>query len=158
MQNPKLKKMSSLADIKTFLEPKEMAISGVSRNPRKFGRVAYDHLTERGFKLYAVNPNTDEINGDRCYRNVSSLPSHVDRLYIVTPKEQTAQVLQEAAGKGIRHVWIQQRSEDDEAVRVATENNINLIQKECMLKFAEPVTGPHAFHRFLSKLFGSYPK
>lgn len=150
--------MSSLTDIQSFLEPKEMAISGVSRNPKKFGRVVYDHLLERGFKLYPVNPNADQINGERCYKDIASLPDHVDRLYIVTRKDQTAKALEEAAGKGINRVWIQQRSENEEAVRLAEENNINLIYKECLFKFAEPVSGPHAFHRFFSKLFGSYPK
>ena len=75
-----------------------------------------------------------------------------------THAEQTAKIMQEAADKGIKQVWIQQRSEDDESVRLAGENNINLIHKKCMFMFADPVTGPHAFHRFLSKLFGSFPK
>ena len=150
--------MNSLANIQSFLEPKEMAISGVSRNPKKFGRVVYEHLLKRGFKIYPVNPNIDQIDGNPCYKDISSLPGHVDRLYIVTPRDQTAGILKEAAGKGIKNVWIQQRSENDEAVRLAEENNINLIQKECMFKFVEPVTGPHAFHRFINKLFGSFPK
>ena len=150
--------MNRLADIQSFLEPKEMAISGVSRNPKKFGRAVYDHLLGRGFKLYPINPHADQINGDKCYKDIASLPDHVDRLYIVTPKDQTAKALEEAAAKGINRVWIQQRSENEEAIRMAEENNINLIYKECLFKFAEPVTGPHAFHRFFSKLFGSYPK
>jgi predicted CoA-binding protein len=150
--------MTSLANIQSFLETKEMAISGVSRNPKKFGRAVYDHLVERGYKIHPVNPNIDSINGETCYKDVTSLPDNVDRLYIVTPKDQTAGVMKEAAAKGIKNVWIQQKSEDEEAVRLAGENNINLIQKECMFKFVEPVSGPHAFHRFISKLFGSYPK
>ena len=150
--------MTSLANIQSFLEPKEMAISGVSRNPKKFGRVVYDHLVARGYKVHPINPNMDQINGAVCYKDVSSLPENADRLYIVTPKDQTAGVLKEAADRGIKNIWIQQKSENDEALRLAEENNINLIQKECMFKFVEPVSGPHAFHRFLSKLFGSYPK
>ena len=150
--------MYSLDSIQTFLQPKEMAISGVSRNPKKFGRVVYEHLVERGFKIYPVNPNIDQIDGVTCYRDVSSLPENVDRLYIVTPKDQTAKVVEEAAARGIKHIWIQQRAEDEESIRLAEQHNINLIYKECIFKFAEPVTGPHAFHRFFSKLFGSYPR
>ena len=150
--------MNSLANIQSFLEPKEMAISGVSRNSKKFGRVVYEHLLERGFKIYPVNPHVDQIDGQPCYKDIASLPDNVDRLYIVTPKDQTAGILKEATSKGIKNVWIQQRSENDEAVQLAMDKDINLIQKECMLKFAEPVSGPHAFHRFFNKLFGSYPK
>jgi len=135
-----------------------MAISGVSRNPKKFGRVVYDHLVERGYKIYPINPNIDQIEGETCYGDIASLPENVDRLYIVTPKAQTARVVEEAAARGIKYVWIQQRSESDESINLAEQNNMNLIYKECIFKFAEPVTGPHAFHRFFSKLFGSFPK
>ena len=150
--------MNSLSSIQSFLEPKELAISGVSRNPKKFGRVVYEHLLKRGFRIYPINPNADRIDGETCYRNVSSLPDHVDRLYIVAPRDQTSGILEEAARKGIRKVWIQQRSENDDAEQIALQNKIELVQKECIMKFAEPVTGPHAFHRFLNKLFGTYPK
>ncbi len=150
--------MNSLASIQTFLEPKEMAISGVSRNPKKFGRAVYDLLEEKGFKVYPVNPHTDEIDGEVCYRNVSSLPDHVDRLLIVTPREKTKSVLEEAVAKGIEKIWIQQRSENEESIRFAEQNHLSLIMKDCILKFAEPVTGPHALHRFICKLFGTYPK
>ena len=150
--------MKSITDIQSFLEPKEMAICGVSRNPKKFGRMVYDHLMERGFKLYPVNPNADRINGEKCYKDIASLPDHVDRLYIVTPNDQTAKILEDAASKGINRVWVQQRSEDEDTVRLARENNIDLIDKECIFMFAEPVSGAHAFHRFFRRLFGSYPK
>ena len=53
--------MYSLDSIQTFLQPKEMAISGVSRNPKKFGRVVYDHLVERGFKIYPINPKKETL-------------------------------------------------------------------------------------------------
>jgi len=36
--------MTKLALVQSFLEPKKLAIAGVSRNPKKFGRVVYEHL------------------------------------------------------------------------------------------------------------------
>jgi uncharacterized protein len=89
---------------------------------------------------------------------MASLPDEVDRLYIVTPKRETKSLLEEAIKKGIKKVWIQQMSHTDEALNLARENNLELITKECIFMYAEPVTGPHKFHRFFKKLFGRYPR
>ena len=150
--------MTKLSMIQAFLEPKEMAVCGVSRNTKKFGRVVYDTLKEKGYTLYPVNPNTSEINGDTCFKDISDIPGHVQYLYIVTPKEQTRDIIEKAIGKGIQNIWIQQMSETSDAIELAKKNNINLIYKQCIFKFAEPVTGAHKFHRFINKLFGTYPK
>ena len=44
------------------------------------------------------------------------------------------------------------------ALEMVKDHEVNLIHNKCILMFAEPVKGPHAFHRFLNRLFGSYPK
>lgn len=150
--------MTKLSTIQAFLAPKEIAICGVSRNKKKFGRVVYDTLKERGYKLYGVNPNMTDIDGDPCYPDVSQLPGHIKYLYIVTPGKQTEEIVKKAIDKGIPNIWIQQMAESPAAVELAEKNGITLIKKECILKFAEPVTSIHKFHRFISKLFGLYPR
>jgi predicted CoA-binding protein len=150
--------MSSLSSIQSFLEPKKMAIAGVSRNPKKFGRHVYEHLKEAGYSLYPVNPNTEQLNGSACYKSISELPGDVDRVFIVTPPEQTADCVRQSLEKGIRNIWIQQRSDTTEAMDLLADQDVDLIYNKCIFMFAEPVKGVHTFHRFISKLFGSYPK
>ena len=150
--------MNKLSSIRSFLETKEIAIAGVSRNPKKFGRMVYDHLKKREFKLYGMNPNTDSIDGDPCFHAVADLPANVNRLLVVTPKSQTFDVVQAAINRGIKSIWIQQSTETPEAIELARKNDVDLIYKECIMKFAEPVDSIHKFHRFMNKLFGGYPK
>jgi predicted CoA-binding protein len=150
--------MTSLATIESFLSPKKLAVVGVSRNPKKFGRVVYDALKEKGFTVYGVNPNTESLDGDSCYPDISSLPAEADRLYIVTPPEKTAESVRQALEKGIRNIWIQQRSDTGEALELLKDKDVNLIHNQCILMYADPVKGAHKFHRFLNKLFGKYPK
>jgi predicted CoA-binding protein len=150
--------MTSLASIRSFLEPKELAIAGVSRNKKKFGRQVYEHLKENGYKLYPVNPNTENLDGETCYTSINDLPGNVDRIFIVTPPEETADSVRQSIEKGIRNIWIQQRSDTVEAMDFLKDQDVNLIDRKCILMFAEPVKGAHAFHRFFSRLFGSYPK
>ena len=66
--------MTGLRTIQEFLSDKEIAIAGVSRNTKKFGRGVYDHLIERGYKIYPINPNADTIENAVCYPDVASLP------------------------------------------------------------------------------------
>lgn len=150
--------MTTLNDIQKFLDPKKIAIAGVSRNPKKFGGAVFKELKEKGYELYPVNPNAEEIQGVKCYSDVSNLPENVKHLFIVTPRQETAAIANAAVKKGMEMVWIQQKSDTPEAVKTIEDAGIPLIYKRCILMFADPVKGPHGFHRFFVKLFGSYPK
>jgi len=150
--------MTTLNEIQQFLAPKKIAIAGVSRNPKKFGGSVFRELKEKGFELFPINQNADEIQGIKCYKSVSDLPEDVKHLFIVTPKASTADVAGEAISKGMNMIWIQQYSDTPEAVEAIQQAGIPLIHKKCILMFADPVKGPHNFHRFLVKVFGGYPK
>jgi hypothetical protein len=150
--------MVTLKDIQEFLEPKKLAIAGASRNPKKFGGTVLTEMAMRGYELFPVHPDAAEIQGVTCYKSVADLPEGVDRLYIVTRKNATAALVREAAAKGIRNLWIQQSSDTPEALEVAGSNGIRVIHGKCIFMFLDPVSGPHAFHRWVSRLFGSYPK
>jgi uncharacterized protein len=152
------KRSASLSDIRKFLESKKIAIAGASRNPRKFGGTVLSELKKKEFEVYPVNPNTDEIYGIKCYRTIADLPEDVKNLLILTPKTETSNIADEAIRKGMEMVWIQQMSDTPEAVNAINKAGIQLIYKKCILMFADPVKGPHQFHRFLVKLFGKYPK
>lgn len=150
--------MTTLNEIQGFLSEKLLAVAGASRSPKKFGGMVLAELKKRGFDLYPVNPNTTEISGIRCYNSVMELPASVANLYIVTPKNQTTAIVLQAAEKGIKKIWIQQKSETKEALEIAEKNNIQVISNKCIFMFAEPVESVHKFHRFCMRLFGGYPK
>jgi predicted CoA-binding protein len=143
--------------IESFLSTKKIAIAGVSRNPKKFGYVVFKELSRKGFDVYPINPNTSSLDGSPCFQSISALPSEVRSLLILTPKDQTTGLVKEAISTGISSIWIQQMSETPEALQIAEENKVNLISKQCILMWAEPVTGFHRFHRNLKKLFGLLP-
>jgi predicted CoA-binding protein len=150
--------MSSLQEIQDFLQPKKLAIAGASRNPKKFGGAILAELKKKGFDLYPVHPVATEIEGISCYSSVSNLPDGVDHLFITTRKNQTAGLVEEAVKRGIKKIWIQQHSDTPEALQIAKKQNIPVISGRCIFMFVEPVTSVHSFHRWISRLFGSFPK
>jgi len=144
--------------IDEFLTPKSMAIAGVSRNPKKFGYQVYQELLKKDFQILPINPKADKIDDAQCYKDVASLPDGTENLYIITPKSNTTEIVKQAIEKKIKRIWIQQMSENPEAIQLADKAGISLIYKKCILMFAQPVNGVHKFHRFFVKLFGGLPK
>ncbi|MBK8882663.1 MAG: CoA-binding protein [Bacteroidales bacterium] len=149
--------MNSLKQINQFLENQPIALVGVSRNPKKFGYTAFKELKEKGMKVIPVNPEADEIMGEKSYHNVTELPQEVKGIIVMTKKDITASVVREAMSKGIKGIWIQQMADSKEAINELKGSDINFITGECILMHYKPHS-IHKFHKNLKKLFRMYPK
>lgn len=150
--------MSSADNIKRFLQQKNLAIAGVSRNGKKFGNAVLKDLRIRGYNVFAINKSGEAILGEQSYIDLKSVPEKLEGLVTVVPPAETVNLVKEASAIGIDHVWMQQGSESEEAIKFCQENNINVIYGECIMMFVEPVKNIHAVHRWLWKVFGKLPK
>jgi predicted CoA-binding protein len=140
--------------VQDFIDGKRIALVGMSRGGKKFGNMAYKELKERGYQVYPVHPEAEQIDGENCYKNLASLPESVDGVLVVVPPERSSQVMRDAAEAGIRNVWLQQGAESPEVLALGEELDLNLVSKKCILMYAEPVGSVHGVHRFFVKLFG----
>ena len=90
-----------------FLANKRIAVTGVSRNPKGHGsNIVYQPLRQRGYEVFAVNPNAETVEGDRCYHDLGSIPGGVDAVVIGTRPELAESTMRECAELGIRQVWM----------------------------------------------------
>lgn len=144
------------SDIQKFLETKNRALAGVSRQKQKFGNTLYKTLTKRGLTILPVHPELVEFEGTKCYNRISDLPAQTDGLIICTAPDAAMKLIQEAITHGIRQIWLQQGAENTELLSAFSESDINLITGKCILMYAEPVNSFHKFHRGLARLFGKY--
>lgn len=149
--------MTTLKQINDFIDSQPIALVGVSRNPKKFGYAVFKELKEKGMKIVPVNPNAEEILGDKCYASVKMLPPEINSIIVFTKKDQTASVIREAKEKGISRIWIQQMADTKEAIDELKGSGINFITGECILMHYKPHS-VHKFHGTLRKLFGRFPK
>ena len=149
--------MTSKAAVDEFISKKNLAIVGVSRKSSKFGNLIYKELKKKGFNTFGVNPKLEDIDGDRCYKNLRELDGQIEGVVNVVSPKQTLNVVKEANAIGIKNIWMQQGSESDEAIEYCKENNINEVHKECILMFAEPVKSIHSLHRWIWKIVGKLP-
>ena len=90
--------------IDCFLEPRSVALVGVSQ---KTGRGTFnilENLTRFGYrgKIYPVNPNAGEILDHKAYKDVRSLPGPVDLAIIITPRHVVPEIVEDCDKKGIK--------------------------------------------------------
>lgn len=150
--------MTTRNAINDFLSCRTLAVVGVSRSGKKFGNVVYKSLKAKGYRVFPINPHADAVEGDRCYPSVSALPEKVDGVVLIVPPRETERIVQEIAAERIPHVWMQQGSESEGTIRYCQEHGINVVFKECVLMFAEPVKTFHWAHLWARKLVGRLPQ
>lgn len=139
-----------------FIQLKRLAVVGASRNSQKFGSAIYTELKGRGYQVYPVNPTTAEINGEKCYPNLTALQGQVDGAVVCVSPRHVEPVLREAAAIGMKNVWLQQGAQTPETVKLGKDLGLEMVSGKCILMYAEPVGSLHGFHRFFAKLFGQY--
>ena len=139
---------------KFFNKSDQIAVIGVSQNPKKFGHQVYSFLKKNNYRVIPVNPKAALILEDVCFNSIASIPDTVEKAVLITPKTETDGVLKELSVKGIKNIWVQQMSQTKESKALAESMGMNAVFNRCALMYAEPVKGIHAFHKWLWKVFG----
>jgi predicted CoA-binding protein len=146
-----------------FLAGKRMAVTGVSRDPKNHGgNVVYRRLRERGYEVFAVNPNAEEVEGDRCYRDLRSISGGVDAVVIATRPEIAEETMRECADLGIRHVWMHRGpgagSVSEAAADYGRQHDIAVIDGGCPCMFGPTADLGHKAMRAVFTLSGNVPR
>jgi uncharacterized protein len=146
-----------------FLANKRVAVTGVSRQPNSHGsNVVYQRLRERGYEVFAVNPNTDEVEGDPCCHDLRSIPGGVDAVVIATKPETAEDTMRECADLGIKHVWMHRGpgvgSVSEVAADYGRERGIAVIDGGCPCMFDPTADRGHKAMRVIFTLTGNVPR
>jgi predicted CoA-binding protein len=146
-----------------FLATRRVAVTGVSRNPKDHGgNVVYKRLRDRGYEVFAVNPNADEVEGDPCFRDLGSIPGGVDAVVIATRPEHAETTMRECAELGIKHVWMHRGpgagSVSEAAADYGRRRNIAVIDGGCPCMFGPTADFGHKAMRVVLTLSGNVPR
>ncbi|MGE5459437.1 MAG: CoA-binding protein [Solirubrobacterales bacterium] len=146
-----------------FLANKRIAVTGVSRVPKGHGgNIVYQRLRQRGYEVFAVNPNADEVEGDACFHDLASIPGGVDAVVIGTRPETADATMRECADLGIKQVWMHRGpgggSVSDSATEFGRQQGITVIDGGCPLMFDPCADGGHKVMRFMFTMTGKVPR
>jgi predicted CoA-binding protein len=146
-----------------FLGHRRVAVTGVSRTPGSHGsNVVYKRLRDRGYDVFAVNPNAEEVEGDRAYHDLRSIPGGVEAVVIGTRPELAEETVRECAELGIEHVWMHRGpgggSVSPAAAAYGRDHGIAVIDGGCPCMFGPTADAGHRAMRLVFTLTGNVPR
>src|SRR5262245_2489995 len=137
-----------------FLALRRIAVTGVSRNGKDHGaNVVYQRLRERGYQVYAINPNAERVEGDPCYPDLKSVPGGVEAVVIGTRPETAEATMRECVELGIDHVWMHRLFGAGSVSAAATgygrQYGVTVIDGGCPMMFGPTADAGHKVMRCL---------
>jgi predicted CoA-binding protein len=138
-------------------------VTGVSREGTSHGaNIVYQRLRQRGYQVFAVNPNAEKVEGDQSFHDLRDIPGGVDAVVIGTRPEHAEGTMRECAELGIRHVWMHrsvgQGSVSEAAADYGRSRGIHVISGGCPLMFDPVADGGHKAMRVVFTLTGKVPR
>jgi uncharacterized protein len=146
-----------------FLTHTRVAVTGVSRSPNDHGgNVVYKRLRDRGYEVFAINPNATEVEGDPSYPNLRSVPGGVDAVVIATRPEIADETMRECAELRIKYVWMHRGpgagSVSETAAEYGRREGITVIDGGCPCMFEPTADLGHKTMRVMLTLTGNVPR
>jgi hypothetical protein len=121
-----------------------VAVVGATDDPAKFGGRIYRDLKGKGFRVFAVNPGRETVDGDRCYPSLASLPEAPTVVDLVVPPGVALDVLRQFPGLGLKRVWLQPGAESPEALEFAAAHGLVSRAGDCIMVRTERLPGAAA--------------
>ncbi len=137
-----------------FLANKRVAVTGVSRTPKTHGsNNVYRRVRDRGYTVFAVDPNTHAVEGGPAYQDLKSIPGGVDAVVIGTRPEIAEATMRECAELGITQVWMHRGPGAGSVSSAATDygrrHGITVIDGGCPLMFEPTADFGHKVMRLV---------
>jgi len=110
--------MNEMMNLKTW------ALLGATPDESRFGY--------KGYEVYGINPKYDEIDGMKIYRSIQELPEGIEGINIIVNPKVSLNSLEEIKKAGIKNLWFQPGSFDEEVIAKAKELGFNLEYQQCL--------------------------
>ena len=86
-----------------MLDIHSAAIVGASPKEGKAGNIILKNFKKRfPGKIYAVNPNYEEVLGVKCYKSVEEIPDDIDLVVVAIPAKGVPQVIKDSVDKNAK--------------------------------------------------------
>ena len=115
-----------------MLGKKNWAVVGVSAIKDKYGYKIWKTLKDHEYNTYGVNPNYEEIDGEKIYKTLKDIPVKIDVIDMVIPSKISINTLDEAKELGIEYIFFQPGTYNKEVVAKAEELGLKYLIDDCV--------------------------
>ena len=119
---------------KIIRESRNIAVVGISNKLGRPSLTVASYLKGQGYRIIPVNPTIQDVNGEKCYPDLTSIPEKVDVVDIFRKPADVLPVVEEAIRIGAKAVWMQEGIVNEEAASKARAAGLQVVMDKCMLK------------------------
>src|SRR4030067_2531739 len=119
---------------KIIRESRNIAVVGVCSERGRPSLTVASYLKGQGYSIIPVNPTIQDVNGEKCYPDLTSIPEKVDVVDIFRKPADVLPVVEEAVRIGAKAIWMQEGIVNEEAASKARAAGLQVVMDKCMLK------------------------
>ena len=119
---------------KILTSARTIAVVGLSPDPRRPSHGVARYLQRAGYRIIPVNPNVDEVLGERAYPNLRQVPEPVDVVDVFRRSEFVGPIVDDAIAIKASAVWLQDGVVDEDAAARARAAGLDVVMDDCMMR------------------------
>jgi len=108
-----------------------IAVVGLSRDPAKAAHAVPAGLQAAGFRIVPVNPEANQLLGERAYASLADIPFPVELVLVFRPARFAPAIAEQAVAIGAKALWLQQGIHSSEARSIAQRAGLRYVEDRC---------------------------
>ncbi|MEJ7667517.1 MAG: CoA-binding protein [Casimicrobiaceae bacterium] len=126
-------RVDDIAGLRRVLEQsRTLAVVGLSANWYRPSYFAAKYMQDHGYRIIPINPNYDEVLGERCYPTLTEVRESIDVVDCFRKPEEMVALAAEAVAIGAKVLWMQLGIRNDEAANIAGDAGLDVVMDRCV--------------------------
>jgi predicted CoA-binding protein len=113
-------------------ENRVLAIVGLSASWHRPSYFAAKYMLEHGYRVIPINPQYQEVLGQKCYASLRDIPDKVDMVDVFRKTADVMPVAEDAIAIGARVLWQQLGVRNEEADAKARAAGLETVMDRCV--------------------------
>ena len=113
-----------------------IAVVGLSANWYRPSFFAAKYMRDHGYRIIPVNPNYDEVMGERCYPDLRAAAAGsatpIDIVDCFRKAAEIVPIARDAVAIGAKVLWMQLGIRNDEAAKIAIDAGLDVVMDHCV--------------------------
>jgi predicted CoA-binding protein len=122
---------NKIADI--FRACKTVAVVGLSADENRPSYRIARYLQGCGFRVIPVNPNIQEVLGEKAYPSLRDIPEKVDVVDVFRRSEDLPPIADDAIAIGAKCLWMQEGIVNRQAAKKAEQAGLQVVMDRCIM-------------------------
>ena len=113
-------------------EQRTIAVVGLSAQWHRPSYFAAKYMQDHGYRIIPVNPNYDEVLGEKCFPSLTSIAEPVGIVDCFRKSSEMVPIARDAVAIGAKVLWMQLGIRNDEAAAIATDVGLDVVIDRCV--------------------------